>query len=104
MHLGVWNTGISIHPGGMSPQSSSLSAAAAEEATLLPIPHVTKIQASRLWQNHTTLQHEQRSSGELNILQDFSLQPAVTFSFVTGSVRCFDYCILHFFLNLTIPL
>jgi hypothetical protein len=51
----------------------------------------------------TTLQHEQRSSGEMNFLRDFSLQPAAKFSFIMGSVRYFDCCILHFFVNITIP-
>jgi hypothetical protein len=60
--------------------------------------------ATRSRQNRTTLQHEQRSSGELNVLRGFSLQPAVTFSLLIGSMRCFDHCILKFFLNLTIPL
>jgi hypothetical protein len=41
------------------------------------IPGVTKLQASRSRQSHTTLQHEQRSSGESNALRDSSLQPAV---------------------------
>jgi hypothetical protein len=57
----------------------------------LTIPNVTKLQASRSWQNHATLQHEQWSSGELNILRDFSLQPVVTFSFVIGPMRYFHY-------------
>jgi hypothetical protein len=46
------------------------------------IPAVTKLQASRSRQSHTTLQREQRSSVELNVLRDFSLQPTATFSFV----------------------
>jgi hypothetical protein len=60
---------------------------------------VTKLHVSRSQQNHTTLQHEQPSSGELNGLRDVSLQPAVTFSFVIGSMRCFDYCILRAFVK-----
>jgi hypothetical protein len=62
------------------------------------IHRVTKVQASRSRQYHTTFQHEQRSSGDLDLLRDFSLQPAVTFSFVIGSMRSFDYCILRSFL------
>jgi hypothetical protein len=57
-----------------------------------------------LEQNHATLQYEQLSSSEMNVLRDFSLQPTVTFSFVIGSKRCFYYCILHFFVNIIIPL
>jgi hypothetical protein len=48
------------------------------------------------------LQHEQQSSGERNVLWDFSLQPALTFSFVIGSVRYFDHFILNFFVNRTV--
>jgi hypothetical protein len=49
------------------------------------------------------LQHEQRSSGELNVLRDLSLQPAVTFSFFIGLMRYFYHCILHVFVNTRIP-
>jgi hypothetical protein len=44
------------------------------------IPAVTKLQASRSRQIHKTLQHEQRSSGELNILRYFSLRAMYIFS------------------------
>jgi hypothetical protein len=65
---------------------------------------VTKLYASRSQQICAVLQHEQMCPGELNVLQEFSFQPAVTFSFVTGSMRYFDYCILHLSVNLTVHL
>lgn len=55
---------------------------------------------SRLQQSHTILQHEQQGPGHLNILRDW-YQP-ITFSFVTGSIRYFAYCILHFSVNITV--
>jgi hypothetical protein len=64
---------------------------------------VAKLHASRSQQNHATWQHEQCSSGELNVLRDFSVQTAATFSCVMGSVRYFDFYILHFFVNITGP-
>lgn len=54
----------------------------------------SKSQAS--WQYHTMLQHKQCSSGKLNVLQDFPLQPAVAFSFVIRLIKYFEYRILHF--------
>lgn len=44
------------------------------------------------------------ASIELNVLRVFSFQPAVIFSFLIRSVRCFDHCSLHIFLNITIHL
>lgn len=41
---------------------------------------------------------------DLNVLRDFSLQPAVTFPFVTGWVRYCDQCILQFCAYITVPL
>jgi hypothetical protein len=66
------------------------------------IPAITRLQSSRSLQNHSTLQHKQWSSGEFNVLLDFSLQPAVTFSFVIGLVRCVDYCIINLFVNIIV--
>jgi hypothetical protein len=59
-------------------------------------PGVIKLQNSRSWKNHTTLQHEKRSAGESNVLPDLLLQPAGTFSFVTGSR---DILVAAFFMS-----